>query len=99
VAEKEITLSLDEGLNTLKFFNDTGYGPNIDGFSLEYIPEDNGGCDNCESISFGSSGTIEYNKLTGTFNVFQNNNLIVNKAYSEIIANNSTLSSTDYSSI
>src|SRR5690606_19573490 len=30
---------------------------------------------------------------------FQNNNLIVNKAYSEIIANNSTLSSMDYTSI
>ena len=98
VAEKEIRIQLVEGLNTIKFFNDTGYGPNIDGFSLKYISDNNGECDDCESISFGSSGKIEYNKLTGTFNVFQKDQLIVNQAYSEIIANNITLSSMDYTS-
>src|SRR5690606_33355439 len=87
VAEKGIRIQLVEGLNTIKFFNDTGYGPNIDGFSLEYIPENNGECDDCESISFGPSGKIEYNKLTGTFNVFQKDQLVINQAYSELIAN------------
>src|SRR5690606_21175967 len=98
VAEKGIRIQLVEGLNTIKFFNDTGYGPNIDGFSLEYIPENNGECDDCESISFGPSGKIEYNKLTGTFNVFQKDQLVINQAYSELIANNITLSSMDYTS-
>lgn len=97
VAEKQITIELKEGLNSIKFFNDTGYGPNIDGFTLAYIPDNEGECEDCETISFGSSGTIEYNTLTGTFNVFQNNQLIIHKAYSELIANNSSLSSKDYS--
>src|SRR5690606_17832954 len=97
VAEKQITIELKEGLNSIKFFNDTGYGPNIDGFTLAYIPDNEGECEDCETISFGSSGTIEYNTLTGTFNVFQNNQLIIHKAYSELIANNSSLSSKDRS--
>src|SRR5690606_11241659 len=96
VAEKEIRIQLVEGLNTIKFFNDTGYGPNIDGFSLKYIPDNIGECEDCESISFGSSGEIEYNKITGTFNVFQRGQLIINQAYSELKANNITLSSIDY---
>src|SRR5690606_6154392 len=55
-------------------------------------------CEDCESISFGSSGEIEYNKITGTFNVFQRGQLIINQAYSELKANNITLSSIDYTS-
>lgn len=98
VAEKEIRIELIEGLNTIKFFNDTGYGPNIDGFTLEYIPESTGSCENCESINYGSTGRIEYNKNTGTFNVYQKDQLIIDKAHSELIANNITLSSMDYTS-
>src|SRR5690606_11081507 len=37
VGSTTLTLNFKAGSNTIKFYNDNDYGPNIDRFSLEYI--------------------------------------------------------------
>lgn len=37
VGQIDVEIELTNGVNTIKFFNDEGFGPNIDGFTLELI--------------------------------------------------------------
>ncbi|MGS2738212.1 T9SS type A sorting domain-containing protein [Sinomicrobium sp. M5D2P17] len=97
VAEKDLQIELDSGINTIKFFNDTGYGPNIDGFSLELIEEDTGNCENCSIYDYGSDGQIVYDRTNGTFNVYKQDLLIIQRAYSEVSSSGTIISSKNYS--
>ncbi|WP_161554582.1 T9SS type A sorting domain-containing protein [Sinomicrobium soli] len=97
VAETALEIELHSGINTIKFFNDTGYGPNIDKFSLELIPADPGDCENCSTYDYGTDGRIVYNEARGTFDVYRQETLIIQRAYSEASNFDAVISSRDYS--
>lgn len=92
----QITVNLNAGNNTIRFFNENDYAPDIDKFDLQII----GGsfdCDACEVIDFSNNGQIFYNLETGLLNVLVNDEIIIKDAYAEMSANNTIVKSTDYS--
>ncbi|MEQ8238580.1 MAG: hypothetical protein RIA69_05165, partial [Cyclobacteriaceae bacterium] len=96
VATAEVGLSLVEGTNIIRFFNDVGFGPNIDKFELELESIDTS-CSNCEEISFSSDGEIHYNLDNGNTSVFIGGRQIVTGAYANLSDGNMTVTSRDYS--
>ncbi|MDG3581087.1 T9SS type A sorting domain-containing protein [Galbibacter pacificus] len=96
-ANQDISINLNEGVNTLKFYNDNDWAPNIDAFSLRLIQEDAGECNDCNQFTYGNDGKMEYNLQTGTFDVFQQDQLIVQASYSEVSNGDTLFSSKEYS--
>lgn len=96
-ANQDVSIDLVSGVNTLKFFNDNGWAPNIDGFSLRLKSGNVGGCTNCNVFEYGNNSTISYNVQTGTLNVYQGDKLMIKDAYSEVSNSGAVFSSKDYS--
>lgn len=96
VGTLELDIVLNEGTNVLRFFNDAGFGPNIDKFRLE---QNNTliNCTNCEVINFSDDGEIYYDLDKGTTTVFVNARQIMTDAYADLSNGEMTVSSKDYS--
>jgi alpha-galactosidase len=96
-ANQDVSIDLVSGVNTLKFYNDNGWAPNIDAFSLMLNQQNMGGCVDCNIFTYGNDSKIAYDIMTGTFDVFQQDNLMIQESYSEVSDANGTFSSKDYS--
>ena len=57
VGTKEVDVTLFQGTNSIKFFNHTGYGPNIDKFGLT-LSEEKSACTDCFGPFEAESGVI-----------------------------------------
>ncbi|WP_051590767.1 T9SS type A sorting domain-containing protein [Flavobacterium daejeonense] len=96
-ANQDVSIDLIAGVNTLKFFNDSGWAPNIDAFSLRLSSGAVGSCANCDVFEYGDNGTIAYNTTTGVINVYQGDQLMIKDAYSELSNNSGAVyTSKDY---
>lgn len=91
VGSESIQVSLNLGSNTVRFFNDNGFGPNIDKFELE--PE----LSLANTFNFGNTGRIIYNTNTGTANIVVNNRQIITDGYAEFTSGSRLISTKDYS--
>jgi alpha-galactosidase len=92
VAIESIQVTLNVGSNTIRFFNDNGFGPNIDKFELK--PEQS----TANSFNFGKTGKLNYNPNTGTVNVNVNNRQIITDGYAEFTIGTRLISTKDYTS-
>lgn len=92
VGVESFELTLNSGNNTLRFFNASGFGPNIDKFELK--PQTNTN----SSFNFGSTGKINYNLETGTATVLVNNRQIIAEGYAEMSNGSTVISSKQYAS-
>jgi alpha-galactosidase len=55
-------------------------------------------CSGCTSMSYGSNGRVDYNLLTGNYNVYSNNVKIISDAYALVKNGATNISSRDYAS-
>lgn len=95
VGNVEVDISLKSGNNTIKFFNENGFGPNIDKFDLR-LKTSQFNCTNCEKITFSNNGEIYYNLDTGTTTIIVNGLQIVGEAYANLTDGSKTFTSKEY---
>lgn len=98
-ADTELEVTLNSGNNTIRFFNNIGFAPDIDKFSLELIDVNIPICPDCDNLVFGQNNEIVYDTSSGTFDIINNGSTIVDDAFSEVIVNNLNYSSQNYSNI
>lgn len=96
VADINVDINLSVGNNVIKFFNDNGYGPNIDKFELT-LKNSTFNCANCEKIEFSNNGEIYYNLDDGTITVLVNGRQIVKEAYGNLNDGSKTFTSKEFS--
>jgi len=97
--ETEIEIELESGVNTIRFFNDTYYAPDIDKFRLQLKSTGGSICENCESLTYGQNDQIIYDTSKGTVAIYHEGELAIDNAYSEVINGGQTFSSKDYTNV
>ena len=98
-AQTAVEISLSAGSNTIKFFNDSWYAPDIDYFELEYKQGAPTVCETCSEMDYGQNEQLVYNKDNKTFAIYHNGSIGVNAAYSEVKVNGEMISSKNYQNV